>query len=67
MLLLAPMAEEVGADPTSPVLETGAFAAMLLLNVYFFVQVLSLQSSVFPLCRLNFWRERRDSNPRPAD
>ena len=35
MLLLAPMAEEVGADPTSPVLETGAFAAMLLLNVCF--------------------------------
>ena len=27
------MAEEVGAAPTSPVLETGAFAAMLLLNV----------------------------------
>ena len=45
MLLLAPMAEEVGADPTSPVLETGAFAAMLLLN---------MEVAVCPCCQASF-------------
>ena len=39
------MAEEVGADPTSPVLETGAFAAMLLLN---------MENAVCPCCQASF-------------
>ena len=51
------MAEEVGAAPTSPVLETGAFAAMLLLNIC----ELRSQRQLYRFCQFAGFNRRNKS------